>query len=55
MNQKKYDSLPPELRKVIDDLSGAWGAKFNGKVWDQNEFVGIEAIKKAGGTIYTLR
>ena len=54
MNQKKYDSLPPDLRKVIDDLSGSWGAEFNGKVWDQNEFVGIEAIKKAGGTIYTL-
>jgi TRAP-type C4-dicarboxylate transport system substrate-binding protein len=54
MNRKKYDSLPPDLRKVIDDLSGNWGAEFNGKVWDQNEFVGIEAIKKAGGTIYTL-
>ena len=54
MNQKKYDSLPPDLRKVIDDLSGNWGAEFNGKVWDQNELVGIEAIKKAGGTIYTL-
>lgn len=54
MNQKKYDSLPPDLRKVIDDLSGNWGGEFNGKVWDQNELVGIEAIKKAGGTIYTL-
>jgi TRAP-type transport system periplasmic protein len=54
MNQKKYDSLPADLRKVIDDLSGAWGAEFNGRVWDQNELVGIEAIKKAGGTIYTL-
>jgi TRAP-type C4-dicarboxylate transport system substrate-binding protein len=54
MNKKKYESLPTDLRKVIDDLSGNWGAEFNGKVWDQNEFVGIEAIKKAGGTIYTL-
>jgi TRAP-type C4-dicarboxylate transport system substrate-binding protein len=54
MNQKKYDSLPPDLRKVIDELSGSWGAEFNGRVWDQNELVGIEAIKKAGGTIYTL-
>ena len=44
----------PDLRKVIDDLSGSWGAEFNGKVWDQNELVGIEAIKNAGGTIYTL-
>jgi TRAP-type C4-dicarboxylate transport system substrate-binding protein len=54
MNQKRYDSLPPDLRKVIDDLSGSWAAEFNGRVWDQNEHVGIEAIKKAGGTIYTL-
>ena len=54
MNQKKYDSLPPDLRKVIDDLSGTWGAEFNGKVWDQNELVGIEAIKKVGATIYKL-
>ena len=27
MNQKRYDSLPPDLRKVIDDLSGAWGSR----------------------------
>ena len=54
MNQKKYDSLPPDLRKVIDDLSGTWAAEFNGKVWDQNELVGIEAIKKAGATIYKV-
>ena len=54
MNQKKYDSLPPDLRKVIDDLSGSFGAEYTGRVWDQNELVGIEAIKKAGGIIYTL-
>jgi TRAP-type C4-dicarboxylate transport system substrate-binding protein len=54
MNQKKYDSLPADLRKIIDEHSGAWGAEFTGKVWDQNELVGIEAIKKAGGTIYQV-
>jgi TRAP-type C4-dicarboxylate transport system substrate-binding protein len=54
MNLKKYEALPPDLRKVIDELSGPWGAEFNGKVWDQNELVGIEAVKKAGGVIYTL-
>ena len=43
-----------DLRKVIDDLSGNCGAEFNGKVWDPNEQVGIDAIKKAGGTIYTV-
>jgi len=54
MNQKKYESLPPDLRKVIDDLSGAWGAEFTGTVWDQNENEGIAAAKKAGATIYTV-
>src|SRR5262245_41525400 len=54
MNQRKYDSLPPDLRKVIDDLSGAWGAEFNGAVWDKNELEGIAAAKKAGATIYTV-
>jgi TRAP-type transport system periplasmic protein len=54
MNQKRYDSLPPDLRKVIDDLSGAWGSEFTGTVWDQNENLGIEASKKAGATIYTV-
>jgi TRAP-type C4-dicarboxylate transport system substrate-binding protein len=54
MNQKKYDSLLPDLRKVIDDLSGAWGAEFNGAVWDKNELEGIAAAKKAGSTIYTV-
>jgi TRAP-type C4-dicarboxylate transport system substrate-binding protein len=54
MNQKKYDSLPADLRKVIDDLSGAWGAKFTGGVWDKNELEGIAAARKAGATIYKV-
>lgn len=54
MNQKKYDSLPPDLKKVIDDLSGAWGAEFAGAAWDKGEEDGINAAKKAGATTYTL-
>jgi len=54
MNQKRYESLPPDLRKVLDDLSGAWGSEFTGTVWDQNEHLGIAAAKKAGATIYTV-
>lgn len=54
MNQKKYDSLPPDLRRVIDDLSGAWGAEFTGANWDKNEEDGIAAARKAGATIYTV-
>jgi TRAP-type C4-dicarboxylate transport system substrate-binding protein len=54
MNQKKYDSLPPDLRQVIDDLSGAWAAEFTGTVWDQNENLGIEVARKMKATIYTV-
>jgi TRAP-type C4-dicarboxylate transport system substrate-binding protein len=54
MNQKKYEGLPADLRKVIDDLSGAWGAEFTGAVWDENEHQGIAAARKAGAAIYTV-
>jgi TRAP-type C4-dicarboxylate transport system substrate-binding protein len=54
MNQKRYDSLPPDLRRVIDELSGVWAAEFTGTIWDQNENLGIEAAKKVGATIYTV-
>lgn len=54
MNQKKYDSLPADLKKVIDDLSGAWGAEFAGAAWDKGEEDGIAAAKKAGAQIYAL-
>jgi TRAP-type C4-dicarboxylate transport system substrate-binding protein len=54
MNQKKYDSLPPDLRKVIDELSGPWGAEFTGVAWDKNDLEGVAVAKKAGATIYTV-
>jgi C4-dicarboxylate transporter, DctM subunit len=54
MNQQRCESLPPDLRQVIDDVSGAWGAEFTGTVWGQNENLGIEAARKAGATIYTV-
>jgi TRAP-type C4-dicarboxylate transport system substrate-binding protein len=54
MNQRRYESLPPDLRKVIDDLSGAWAAEFTGGAWDKNDEDGIEAAKKVGAAIYTL-
>jgi TRAP-type C4-dicarboxylate transport system substrate-binding protein len=54
MNQKRYDSLPPNLRQIIDELSGVWAAEFTGTIWDQNENLGIEAAKKVGATIFTV-
>lgn len=54
MNEKKYASLPPDLRKVLDDLSGAWAAEFTGAAWDKNDEGGIAAARKAGASIVTL-
>ncbi|MCM2358738.1 MAG: TRAP transporter substrate-binding protein [Geobacteraceae bacterium] len=34
MNQAKYNSLPPELKKVIDQNSGREASKWAGKLWD---------------------
>jgi TRAP-type C4-dicarboxylate transport system substrate-binding protein len=36
MNKAKYDSLAPELKKVIDANGGAESSAWVGKVWDQS-------------------
>jgi len=54
MNQKRYDSLPPELKKVIDDNSGrevsAWVADEHLKA----DTVGRNAALARGNTVYQL-
>lgn len=37
MNLKKWNSLPPDVKEVINSLSGMWGAKFAGKAVDVAE------------------
>jgi TRAP-type C4-dicarboxylate transport system substrate-binding protein len=54
MNRRRCDGLPLDLRKVIDDLGGAWGAEFTGAAWDRGEEEGIAAARKAGSVIYAL-
>jgi TRAP-type C4-dicarboxylate transport system substrate-binding protein len=44
MNPAKYDSLPPDLKKVIDANSGLETSKWAGKIFDQPE---VEARKIA--------
>ena len=34
MNQAKYDSLPADLKKVIDANSGVAASQMAGKIWD---------------------
>lgn len=35
MNKDTWDNLPPDIKKVFDDLSGAWLVDFAGKTYDK--------------------
>ena len=54
MNQARYDSLPADLKKVIDDNSGAALSRQIGKVWDESQAPGRKAAQDRGNTIITL-
>jgi TRAP-type C4-dicarboxylate transport system substrate-binding protein len=44
MNKQKYDSLPADLKKVIDDNSGRNLAPFAIKVWDMIDADGLKVM-----------
>ncbi|HEY6993582.1 MAG TPA: TRAP transporter substrate-binding protein [Xanthobacteraceae bacterium] len=55
MNPAKYDSLPPDLRALIDKESGAAGAVSFGKAWEaQEKFARDLEVSKKGLEIITL-
>ena len=54
MNQAKYDSLPADLKKVIDNNSGAALSQQIGKIWDNSQAAGRKAAQDRGNTFYTI-
>ncbi|MGH7277253.1 MAG: TRAP transporter substrate-binding protein [Candidatus Rokuibacteriota bacterium] len=50
MNKQKYESLPADLKKVIDANSGRRIAEMAGRNWDEIEKPGKEAAQKAGNS-----
>ena len=54
MNTKKYESLPDDLRKVIDANGGLETSKWAGKVQSDGDIPGLEAAQKRGNAIVTL-
>ncbi len=54
MNQAKYDSLPADLKKVIDSNSGAALSQQVGKIWDESQDVGRKAASDRGNTFYMI-
>lgn len=54
MNKAKYDGLPADLKKVIDDNSGMATSRWAGKVMDEGDVPGLEAAKRRNNAIVTL-
>ena len=54
MNQAKYDSLPADLKAVIDANSGAALSQQIGKLWDGSQAAGRKAAQEHGNTLYTV-
>jgi len=54
MNPAKYDSLPPDLKKVIDANTGLEWSKQIGKVFDGTTATGKKLATDAGGVLEVL-
>jgi len=54
MNQAKYDSLPPDLKRVIDQNSGLAAAKAFGKQWDASAPPARKLAVDRGNTFYVV-
>ncbi len=54
MNLDSYNSLPEDLRKIIDDHSGAAIAAEMGEAWNNIEPVGIQRALDAGNDVTQL-
>ncbi|EHR73200.1 TRAP-type C4-dicarboxylate transport system, periplasmic component [Burkholderiales bacterium JOSHI_001] len=52
MNQAKYDSLPPDVKKAVDEMSGEFAARMLGRGWDKVDRRGM-AFMQANGVQFT--
>ena len=48
MNPDKWNALPKQDRDALAKISGEFVARYAGKVWDDADKVGVDAMKKAG-------
>jgi TRAP-type C4-dicarboxylate transport system substrate-binding protein len=54
MNKAKYNSLPPDLRKVIDNNSGLATSASLGRIQQGNDPIGRKTASDRGNTIFTV-
>jgi TRAP-type C4-dicarboxylate transport system substrate-binding protein len=48
MNQAKYDALPPEVKKAVDELAGEVAARMFGQGWDKVDRLGLAFLQANG-------
>jgi TRAP-type C4-dicarboxylate transport system substrate-binding protein len=48
MNQAKYDSLPADVKKIVDEMSGEVAARMMGRGWDKVDRRGLAFMQAAG-------
>lgn len=54
MNKKRYNELPDEIRKVLDETTGIMLAKRLGRIWQKDEREGREIAVSQGHDILSL-
>jgi TRAP-type C4-dicarboxylate transport system substrate-binding protein len=54
MNKAKYDGLAPDLKKAIDDTTGAVMSRDLGKKWDEWDQIGRAAVVKRNTPIHRI-
>jgi TRAP-type transport system periplasmic protein len=52
MNQARYDALPADVKKAVDEISGEFAARMIGKGWDKVDRRGL-AFMQANGVQFT--
>lgn len=54
MNKAKYDALPADLKKIIDNNTGMATSAFLGKVQQEGDIPGRKATADRGNNIFTV-
>ena len=54
MNQARYDSLPADLKQVIDNNAGPALSQQIGKLWDNSQAAGRKAAQERGNSFYVV-
>ena len=48
MNQAKFDALPADVKKIVDEMSGEFAARMLGRGWDKVDRRGMAFMQAAG-------